>query len=265
VARFGGAWVDERRAGDTVSVRLRPLAEYRVNHPNFGWSLTAEDIAAVRGARFFEVYNGHPLVNNRGDALRAGTERIWDVALTLRLSQGGDVLYGLATDDAHYYHETGPRAPNPGRGWVMVRADRLAPEALVAAMERGDFYASSGVAITEVRRKRGRIALRIRPERGVTYTTHFIGTRRGYDPASEPVRDSAGRDLTRRYAPEVGAILATVPGTTPSYELAGDELYVRATVVSSKRKDNPVVAGEVERAWVQPLVPPRADRSARSP
>lgn len=35
-----------------------------VNHPNFGWGLTWEDVAALRDDRFFEVYNGHPAVRN---------------------------------------------------------------------------------------------------------------------------------------------------------------------------------------------------------
>jgi hypothetical protein len=74
-----------------------------VNHPNFGWAVTAGDLARLRGERFFEVYNGHPAVNNAGDARRAGTERIWDVALTERLtmaSGGGgaaEPLFGIAT------------------------------------------------------------------------------------------------------------------------------------------------------------------------
>ncbi len=75
-----------------------------VNHPNFGWGLTWNDVAAVRGERFFEVYNGHPSVRNQGDATHPGTERMWDLALTWRLSETDlGLLYGLATDDAHDY------------------------------------------------------------------------------------------------------------------------------------------------------------------
>ncbi|TFG95951.1 MAG: histidinol-phosphatase, partial [Calditrichales bacterium] len=76
-----------------------------INHPNFGWSVTAEDIIAVENERFFEVYNGHPSVHNMGDERRPGTDRMWDIILTQRLSQGGQIMYGVATDDAHSYHE----------------------------------------------------------------------------------------------------------------------------------------------------------------
>jgi len=46
-----------------------------INHPNFGWGITAEELAQVRGERFFEVYNGHPGVRNYGDEAHASVER----------------------------------------------------------------------------------------------------------------------------------------------------------------------------------------------
>ena len=41
-----------------------------LNDPNYEWAVTAEDLAHVLGERFFEVYNGHRLVRNEGDAWR---------------------------------------------------------------------------------------------------------------------------------------------------------------------------------------------------
>ena len=229
-----------------------------INHPNFKWAITAEEFVQVEGERFFEIYNGHPLVNNRGDATHAGTERMWDIILTQRLSTpGGLPMYGLATDDAHNYHNEPKKTSHPGRGWVMVRAAKLEIGALIAAMEAGDFYASSGVTLKDVRREKDRLALEIEAEPGVTYTTHFIGTRKGFDPASEAVADANGMPMrvTRRYSKDIGTVLATLEGATPTYALAGDELYVRAHVVSSKPKTDPAEAGEPEQAWTQPLVP----------
>ena len=85
-----------------------------------------------------------------GDAHRAGTEEIWDVANTLRLARlDAPPLYGVAVDDSHDYEGTGPQ--RPGRGWVMVRARHLTPESLIRAMKAGDFYASSGVVLRDVR------------------------------------------------------------------------------------------------------------------
>jgi len=45
-----------------------------------------------------------------------------------------------------------------------------------------------------------------------------------------------------------------VEGTAPSCEPRGDELYVRAVVTSSRPQASPATEGEVEQAWVQPIV-----------
>ena len=105
------------------------------------------------------------------------------------------------------------------------------------------------------------LAVEIQPEPGVTYVTQFIGTRRGYDPASQLIPPPAGeaprKNLPhRRYSKDVGAVLAEVQGAKASYTLQGDEIYVRAKIISSKPKPNASVAGEVETAWTQPLVNP---------
>ena len=229
-----------------------------INHPNFGWAITAEELAQVKHEQFFEVYNGHPLVHNEGDATHAGIERIWDIVLTKRLAETGlGVLFGLATDDAHNYHKFSSTNSNTGRGWIFVRTSNLTPESLIAAMEAGDFYASSGVTLKDVRREKDRLSLEIDAEPGVTYTTEFIGTRKGYDDRSEPVRTARGDAIrvTHRYSKDLGAVLATVKGATASYTLKGDEIYVRARVTSSKLKENPYREGEHEQAWTQPLVP----------
>ncbi len=227
-----------------------------INHPNFGWGISAEELMQLENERFFEVYNGHPTVHNSGDALRASTDRIWDILLTERLAVlGKPAFYALGTDDAHNYHDDPKKLSHAGRGWVMVRAARLAVEELVAAMEAGDFYASSGVTLREVSREKGALALEIEAEPGVTYTTEFIGTRTGFDRASTPVTDESGATLrtTRRYSTDIGVVLATVTGASARYKLKGDEIYVRARVTSSKEKIDPSEAGERERAWTQPL------------
>ena len=115
-----------------------------LNHPNFGWAITAEDLAYVTLERYFEVFNGHPSVRQLGDESHPSIERLWDIANTIRLDRLESApLMGLGTDDSHYYH--GRPGSQPGRGWIMVRASELTADALLTAIERGDFYASSGV------------------------------------------------------------------------------------------------------------------------
>ena len=228
-----------------------------LNHPNFGWGVTSEEFMRVRGEKFFEVYNGHPTVHNMGDTNHAGTERMWDIVLTWRLAELGlEPMFGLGTDDSHHYHTNAVGKSNSGRGWVMVRSARLTADDIVKALEAGDFYASNGVRLREVRRAQGSLSLEIEPEAGVTYTTQVIGTRKGFDRKNEPVRAANGEALrvTHRYSADVGAVLAEVTGTTASYSLKGDEIYVRAKVTSSKPKANPSEKGEFEMAWVQPVV-----------
>jgi hypothetical protein len=228
-----------------------------INHPNFGWALTAEDIMRVQGDKFFEIYNGHPVVRNYGDDLHASTERIWDILLAFRLAELNlPPIWGTGVDDAHAYHVFNSSKSNPGRGWIMVRARKLTPEALIAAMEAGDFYASSGVVLKDVKRVRKTLSLEIDAEENVTYKIQFIGTRKNFKRESDPVRGKEGKvvDTTRRYSDEIGTVLQQTGGTSASYTLKGDEIYVRAKIISSKRKANPYEKGDREMAWTQPLI-----------
>jgi hypothetical protein len=257
----GGGSVQEilQRNVDAVLGQRRETGQPmfpHVNHPNYGWSIRVEDLIALRGERFFEVYNGHPLVNNEGDELRPSTERIWDILLAERLTGGEEVMYGVAVDDAHNYRALDSKHSNPGRGWVMVRASELTPDALIAAMERGDFYGSSGVTIEEILKTDKSLSLRIAAEEGVEYRTAFIGTRSGYDRSAQliPASEGAPAPIQFRYSDEIGAVLAEVEGSAPSYSFQGDEIYVRAKVLSTKLKTNPYREGEREAAWVQPVV-----------
>ncbi len=229
-----------------------------VNHPNFGLAITPEELMQVRGEQFFEVFNGHPTVFNNGTNRTPSTDRLWDIVLTRRLAELNlPVMYGLGTDDGHNYHTNTVGKSNPLRGWVWVRAAKLTPESLIAALEAGDFYSSSGVKLRELQQSAKGISLEIEAEPGVTYTTQFIGTRRNYDKRNEPQRNTAGEALrvAHIYSKDIGAVLAEVKGTKAGYTLRGDEIYVRAKVISSKPHPNPSQKGDVETAWLQPVVP----------
>lgn len=235
-----------------------------VNHPNYLWGVTPEELMRVRGEKFFEIYNGHAGVHNAGDHAHLGTEKMWDVVLAHRLTelQLGP-MFGLATDDAHHYHTILLGQQNAGRGWVMVRAAELTPAALVAAMEAGDFYASTGVTLAEVRRDAGTLSVDVQAEPGVDYAIQFIGTRRDFDRHSEEMPLTVpGTRPHRRYSEDVGALLAETKGTSARYTLRGEDLYVRAKIVSTKPKPNASAPGEFECAWTQPLVA-AADDTAR--
>jgi predicted metal-dependent phosphoesterase TrpH len=237
-----------RRTGREILVHL--------NHPNYGFAITAEEMATVLRERFFEVYNGHPGVEHLGDKHHPSVERMWDIANTIRIGQlGAPPLFGLATDDSHSHH--GLAGSRPGRGWIMVRAPKLEAETLIRAIKAGDFYASSGVTLRQVQfdpRTRV-IRLEIDDSDGGQFTTEFIGTTVGYDSSSKERLDDNGKPLraTREYSADVGRVLATVEGITPSYQLTGNELYVRAVVTSNRPHRDPSFENQREQAWTQPV------------
>jgi hypothetical protein len=227
-----------------------------LNHPNFGYAITAEEIAQVLRERFVEVYNGHGSVGHLGDDHHASVEQIWDIANTLRIAKfNAPPLFGLGTDDSHYYD--GKPGSRPGRGWIMVRAAALETETLIRAIKAGDFYASSGVTLRDVQFDSDRKMLKVAidPEPSVTYTTQFIGTKVNYDPTTKPRLDKDGKPArtTQQYSHDVGLVFATVEGTNPTYQLHGDELFVRALITSSKPPVDPSYKNQFQQAWTQPV------------
>lgn len=232
-----------------------------INHPNFRYAITVEDMLALRfgeGEGFFELYNGHHGVENYGDQWRVGLEKMWDIVLATRITNGQAPLYGIANDDAHSFAAWKiEQHSNPGRGWVMVRSTRLTPDYIVAAMKRGDFYNSTGVTLKELTREGKTLSVAIDAEEGIEYTIEFIGTRKGVDLKGKPLRnvpsDIQGR-VSLEYNDKIGVVLATVKGTQAKYELKNNDLYVRARITSTKPHPHGYKANDMEMAWTQPLV-----------
>ena len=184
-----------------------------INHPNFGWAITPDELRQVRNTRLFEIFNGHPMVNNVGGGGMPGLEEAWDAILT-----SGTTLYGIAVDDAHHFKRPDDRtASRPGQGWVVVRAERLEAKALLAALERGDFYASTGVELSDYQADAKAITITVKANSYSKYRIQFIG--------------SGGKLLQESL---------TSPAT---YAIRGDEGYVRARIAESNGL----------MAWTQPV------------
>lgn len=203
-----------------------------INHPNFYYAISPEDIMALNGERFFEVFNGHPMVNNYGDSARLGTEEMWDQINLSYTSQGKPLMYGVATDDSHNYHLFGDSYSNSGRGWVMVYADSLNAGSLIEAMEAGDFYGSTGVTLQELTFEENVLKLSVAAEEGVKYRIQFIGAKQG---------DSAA------------GVLKEMEATAAEFEVGDGSQFVRARVISDRLKVNPFQEGDYEMAWTQPV------------
>ena len=184
-----------------------------VNHPNFGWAISADELSQVQRTRLFELYNGHPTVNNQGGGGVPGLEEVWD-----RLLSSGKLLYGIAVDDAHHFKRPwDPTASSPGHGWVYVRSAALEPRPLVEALERGDFYSSTGVALDALEADATRLRVSVTEAGTSKYRIQFIG--RG------------------------GRVLQEVAAADGTYTFKGDEGYVRAKVLESNGA----------AAWTQPV------------
>ena len=139
----------------------------------------------------------------------------------------------------------------------MVRALNLKPSALINAMESGDFYSSTGVTLKELTQKKKEIAISVAIEKGISYTIQFIGTRKGYDPKNEPYTLASGAKMrvTHRYSDDIGQVLATIKGPHADNRLKGDEIFVRAKIISSKLQKNAITPKANEMAWTQPITP----------
>ena len=196
--------IDDVRAGGGVP---------QINHPNFGWALTANDIRKLKNVRLMEIANAHPLVNNMGGGGVPSTEQIWDDLLT-----GGMTIYGIADDDSHTFKRPGDRTVAlPGQGWIYVRANELTREAIMAALDRGDFYASTGVELEDLVADAAGITIKIKQARQSKYRVEFIGSG--------------------------GKVLAESITNPATYKFKGGEGYVRAKIYESNGK----------LAWTQPV------------
>jgi hypothetical protein len=130
---FAHTTIDE--TGVALAARARAAGAFvAIAHPQWS-SLTIEDGRAMAPhAHAVEIYN-------HGCALETG--RPDGTYLLDQLLNEGYRLTAYAADDAHF------RIDDAFGGWMMVKAEANEPQALLAAMKRGDFYASQGPEIRE--------------------------------------------------------------------------------------------------------------------
>lgn len=191
----------------------------QINHPTWYRGVDGILLAelARRGAGFVEIANQAFASWNEGDVDHPSAEAIWDHALTAGLA-----IWGVASDDAHHYDDARDRRPwqpvyPAGTGFVMVRAEP-SPAAIRAAMERGDFYSSTGVYLAAIDIDKERLAIAV--ESPGPHEIAFIGT-----------RDGIGGQLIDRRRGRRAEIARPMEG------------YVRAVITDD--------AGR--KAWVQPV------------
>lgn len=176
-----------------------------VNHPNFGWAFGAEELKQLHGVTLLEIASGHPYVNAQGPP---SAESMWDEMLSV-----GKRVWGVAVDDMHHLKRPWDSdVVLPGKAWVVVRAEKPDAKTILGALERGEFYASTGVELEDY----GPSSVTVKEKNLAHYRIQFIGLK--------------------------GRLLQETVGPTASYEIRGNEGYVRAKVIDSNGKC----------AWTQP-------------
>lgn len=209
--------VDMYRRALDVSRALGGLSQ--LNHPTWYRGVDGELLTELgrSGMHFVEIANQGFAEWNTGTDDHPSTEAIWDDALS-----AGVAIWGIASDDAHDYPQTGDRASGtrramdrypPGTGFVMVRAQRSV-DSIRAAMARGDFYSSTGVILKRISSDDSVLTVEVASTDAHVFS--FIGTE--------------------------GRILARHQGTRASMRLP-EAGYVRVNVTHESGR----------KAWVQPL------------
>ncbi len=139
-----------------------------LNHPNWEWHFNHfrhELMEDLEGATGLEIYNG---VIERLEGSALATDR-WD-----RLLSMGHWLWGFANDDSH-------KAQDSGVAWNMAQARETSPAAILQAFRLGQFYASTGVFIHDIRVAGMAVDIRTENAQRIRFLTRWGAVRASFD------------------------------------------------------------------------------------
>jgi len=193
----GQAIIDEiRRAGGL------PI----VAHPRWSY-MPYEVFDELEGYAAFEVYNG-----GCSDVDRANSSDYWDWSLTRRARP----MWGVGCDDMH------KPAHDFASGWTWVNAEKD-EASILSAIERGDFYASGGPRIENIRVDESGITLYTTSARFVKFLSRegtVVKWAEGKHVKSARYEPVGGETYVRA---EVHAHDGTIAWTNPFFIEAEDE------------------------------------------
>jgi len=154
---FQRGLMDHQTLIDTINARGGAAI---VAHP--AWSLnTVEFLKGLKGVCAAEVYNsfsGEPW-----NAPRADASQMLDVA-----AANGCVLHQVAADDCHFYEG------EECKSFIMLQADELTPESVIAALKAGSFYASQGPEILDAQIVGDELILHTSPVSVCTFASNLV-------------------------------------------------------------------------------------------
>jgi len=160
-----------------VGIDVRDSAAFKPIKPNKEYS--ARELLELLRAENGLVALAHPSWNGVtcADAADIADDlfamEVWNSGCDVEIGRGlADVQWddllsrnhkikGIAVDDAHRYYI------DSGRGWVMVKAETLSRQAIRAALEKGEYYSSTGPIIHDVLLDDSAITIKCSPVRKI--------------------------------------------------------------------------------------------------
>lgn len=134
---FDFAQPTPNETGPELAQRAMTAGAYVVvAHPAW-YSLPESDVIALGDVHAIEIING---------ISRDHSDKIDSVYMLDVMIGRGRRYHALATDDSHFHD----KHQDTLLGWVMVKSESLDPDALLAALKRGEFYSSEGPLIHDV-------------------------------------------------------------------------------------------------------------------
>ena len=235
---------------------------FMLNHPWYNvWDADPRLLIGFPEITLFEICNSG--TGSMPEDWICNREKYWDFVLAHRLANGDPVLYGTASDDAHFYDPerlTLPAAVETG--FVVVDCPgELTATNLCAAIKAGDFYSSCGVLLDDVEfsAESGTLNVQVKAEPGVQYRIDFISTAKDFDRTMEVKEFPHENEIFSRTRPVIpvgiGEVVSRVNGTSASYTLKKNDLYVRAIITSDRAtrlRTNFYPAFQC--AWTQPFI-----------
>ncbi len=149
------------------------------NHPN--WSLQDHtDYDPLEGLWAMEICNYD---SGRNGSLDRDNSRIYR-----EMVNSGKRLFPVAADDAH-------SEKSAGGGWVMVGSGALEYGAVISALEKGDFYASTGPELYQVSVDDGVLTVRCSDAQRITVDSGTRFAKAAYPKSPDKVVRSGSFDL----------------------------------------------------------------------
>ena len=259
---------------DALAQSMGRRSLFTLNHPIWAWyDIAPEVLVETPEVRFFEVCNNGSPFTPAPDLPDDGfdTDRFWDVVNAFRARRGLPLLFGVGGDDTHVYRgEPHGGMLMPGNAWTLVRAKTLSADALIDAMEAGDFAACEGLEPADVAfdSATGTLSVAVAAKAGASRTIRFIVSKRDF--SETPVRMFTARPVVRAdiarhertfriYEDKIGLVAKTAvsaPGEAlcASYTMGDDDLYVRARI---EEPGEPLCTASLHPqhrlvAWTQP-------------